>query len=134
MSFDDKQKVAYLVGAKTLYVIDLSPDALLNYGVPAKTPKDLPVLHKVTLPATINDVTFCGGYLAIAANGASKTQPGIVTIYGRYLRQHGDLYYYGNADSNGGYYYEDLHGPGSLEQLASFTVGECQAVIMLTSE
>lgn len=134
MTFDDKQKVAYLTGGKTLYVIDLSPDVLLNYGVPAKTPKDLPVLHQVTLPTAINDVAFCGGYLAIVANGAIKTEPGTVTIHGRYLRQHGDLYYYGNDDANGGYTYEDLHGPGSLEQLASFTVGECQAGIMLSSK
>lgn len=83
--------------------MDLSPESLLESGSAAATPKSLSVLETVTLPTTVNDVVFCGDYLAVAANGATKVLPGSVTLFSRYLRDGGE---------------------SSLEQAAQFTVGK----------
>jgi hypothetical protein len=104
VAFDDQEKVAYLIGGTKLYIIDLSPEALLVAGSPATEPKPLSAIANITLPTTINDVAFCGGYLAVAANGATKVLPGSVTLYSRYLRKPGS--------------------DASLEELAKFTVGK----------
>lgn len=88
VAYDDKSKVAYLIGDKQLYVIDMSPAALLDNGQPAATPKLLRVLQTKNLTTTVNDVSFCGSYLAISADGATKTQPGTVTIFNRWVLSH----------------------------------------------
>lgn len=97
------EKVAYLIGNKVLYVVDLSPAALLNNGAPASPPKNVSLLANLTLPTTLTDVQFCGGYLAVTAEGPTKVLPGSVTIFNRFRRS----------------------GPGSLEQLTQLTVGAC---------
>jgi hypothetical protein len=113
-----------MIGDKRLYVIDLSPDALLDDGEPAETPKALSVLTTVTLPTTVNDVSFCGGYLALSANGATKVDLGSVTIYSRYLREKASGLSAKAAAEDAaslGYYGSRA---GSLQKLAQFTVGE----------
>lgn len=110
--FDDGEKVAYLVGGSTLYVVDMSQESLQPDDTqgPARA---LSVLQTLTLPTTVNDLSFCanrqGGYLAVSANGGplanaedAKVLPGSVTLFGRYLR---------------------AGGPASLQQLAQFIVG-----------
>lgn len=103
VAFDDQEKIAYLIGGSQLYLIDLSPVALLEAGSPAQEPKSLSVLETFTLDSTINDVAVCGDLLAVALNGPTKVLPGSVTLFSRFLRA--------------------SQGPG-LEQLAQFTVGE----------
>jgi hypothetical protein len=113
-----------MIGDNKLYVIDLSPDALLDNGEPADTPKALDVLETVTLPTTVNDVSFCGGYLALSANGVTKVDLGSVTIYSRYLREEASglsAKASGEDAASWGYYRRHV---GSLEKLAQFTVGE----------
>lgn len=86
VAYDDVEKVAYLIGGKDIYVIDLSQKALLEDGEAAATPRDLPRLKNLTQPTTVNDVAFCGDYLAVSANGATKVLPGSVTIFRRYAQ------------------------------------------------
>lgn len=83
VAYDDVEKVAYLIGNKDIYVIDLSPEKLLDDGVAASPPRDLQLLKTLTQPTTVNDVAFCGDYLAVTANGATKVLPGSVTIFRR---------------------------------------------------
>lgn len=122
VAFDDQEKVAYLIGNRTLYVVDLSASALLISGSePAQTPKALSVLTTVDLSTTLNDVIFCAaaggdGYLAVAANGETKVEAGSVTVYSRYLRgQQPEAAR--NSDST----------PSSLQELARFSVFELGA-------
>lgn len=108
VAFDDFSKVAYLIGDRIIYVLDLSPTRL-----PIKTTETplgaistgaaLPVITTKELPATITDVQFCDKYVAVSAENVNgKTLPGQVLIYSRFLRS---------------------GGPDSFQQLASFTVG-----------
>lgn len=128
VAFDDKEKVAYLIGDTKLYIIDLSPKALLDHhGHPFNLPRPLIVLQTVELPNTVNDVSFCGGYLALSANGPTKVLPGSVTIYSRYLRQqqHRRHHYDGHDDElHTAYGESEGDHAGSLELLTNFTVGE----------
>lgn len=118
VAFDDREKVAYLIGNLTLYVVDLSPTALLDgNNSPANPPRALTLRQSLTRPTTLNDVAFCDGYLdlAIASNGeGGKVRPGSVTIFGRYVRSRGQ--------QGGGKSAAD--SAGSLRELARFTVGE----------
>jgi hypothetical protein len=115
VAFDDKEKVAYLIGNLTLYVVDLSITALLDNNSPANPPRTLTLRQSLTRPTTLNDVAFCDGYLAVASNGeGGKVQPGSVTIFGRYARSRGE---HGSSD-------EAAEAAGSLQELARFTVGE----------
>jgi hypothetical protein len=104
--FDDKQKVAYLVGGKSLFVVNMEPAALLDNGSPAAEPKNLATLQTMTFPTIVNDVTFCGRFLAVSNNGNTKVDNGTVTIYQRYLRT------------------PPSSGPSSLEKVETFPVGE----------
>lgn len=113
MAYDNGRKVAYLVGGKNLYVVGL--DTLVTNGTLTATPKDLPLLQTMPLPTTLTDVAFCGGYLAISAEGATKVSPGIVMIFNRY------------GDSILG----NKVWATSLEQLANFTVGELVERVLL---
>jgi hypothetical protein len=85
VAYDDVEKVAYLIGGKDIYVIDLSPEKLLDDGVAASTPRNLDQLKKLPQPTTVNDVAFCGDYLAVSANGATKVLPGSVLIFRRWV-------------------------------------------------
>lgn len=82
VTFDDKEKIAYMIGNTQLYIIDVSAALLLGGAGVAQ----LPTLKAVDLGAPVNDVYFCGGYVAVAVNGASKNLPGFVAIYGRFVR------------------------------------------------
>jgi hypothetical protein len=129
VAFDDQEKVAYLIGNRTLYVVDLSPSALLDSGSrPSPTPKAQSVLTSLDLSTTVNDVIFCAtaggnGYLAVAADGETKVEAGSVTVYSRYLRQQQP---------------EAASSPPSLQELVRFSVGELLAsmcrpgVVLLT--
>lgn len=120
VAYDDQEKVAYLISDTKLYVIDLSPEALLEGGAPATTPRELPVLRTVTLPTTATDVAFCGGYIAVSAEGSSKVLPGSVAIFSRYLRQQPSSSEGRSAGTGTG----AARSPGgSLEQLTQLTVG-----------
>lgn len=122
VAYDDQEKVAYLISDTKLYVIDLSPEALLEGGAPATTPRELPVLRTVTLPTTATDVAFCGGYIAVSAEGSSKVLPGSVAIFSRYLRQQPSSSEGRSAGTGTG----AARSPGgSLEQLTQLTVGKC---------
>lgn len=105
VAFDDKVKVAYLIGNTELYVLDVSSDAMDVY---ASSPKVLPVLLTKDLPTPVTDVYFCGDLLAVSAEGATKVQPGQVLIFTRYQRS-------GTPGVN---------PVDSLKLLANFTVGE----------
>jgi hypothetical protein len=116
VAYDDMHKVAYLIGDTKLYIVDLSPVALLDNGSPASTPRPLSVLQTLELNLTVNDVAFCGGLLAISTNAADtantsgKVLPGGVTILNNYRRE-SEMQIV-------------ARGAGSLEVLAQFTVGE----------
>jgi hypothetical protein len=118
VAYDDKHKVAYLIGDTKLHIIDLSPETLLDNGSPADTPRALDVLATFELGVTVNDVAFCGGLLALSTNGldigniSGKVLPGSVTILNNYIRE-------SEMQEE-----DDAQAAGSLEILAQFTVGE----------
>jgi hypothetical protein len=103
VAFDDKEKIAYLVGGQQLYVVDLAPEKLFVNGILPTSARTLNVTQKVELANVVNDVVFCGHFLAISTEAVPKTNPGTVTIYNRYLR---------------------AGGANSLKKLAEFPVGK----------
>ncbi|PRW56875.1 alkaline phosphatase isoform A [Chlorella sorokiniana] len=82
VAYDDKAKVAYVIGGNSLAVIGLPQAVLLGGSGPAGTP--LSILKTVDLGRAVNDVVFCGDWLALALNGAAKTDPGTVQLHRRY--------------------------------------------------
>jgi hypothetical protein len=86
VAFDDKGKVAYLIGNTNVYVIDMSPAVLtLSRSAPAGG-SQLPLLGSRDFTVDVTDVQFCGDYVAISTYGDVKTDPGRVYIFARYNR------------------------------------------------
>lgn len=102
VAYDDAAKVAYVIGDTTLSVIDMSHAALLNGTGSGPAGASLPILKSINFGKSVNDVVFCDSWVALAMNGAAKTDPGSVTLHRRY---------------------DPANAAASLELLATFTVG-----------
>jgi hypothetical protein len=86
VAFDDKGKVAYLIGNTNVYVIDMSPTVLTVTQSAAAGASELPLLGSRDFTRDVTDVQFCGDYVAISTYGDEKTDPGRVYVFARYNR------------------------------------------------
>lgn len=76
VDYDDKNKVAYVIGGKTITTVDLSD--LANPRI---------IAPDFVSANDIQDVVFCGGYVAVAVSGTLKTDNGSVQIFSAYDRR-----------------------------------------------